>query len=44
MNSIAAAKYIGAGISCSGLIGAGINWNLILFLLVSCWAFLERLL
>jgi len=25
MNSIAAAKYIGAGISCSGLIGAGIN-------------------
>jgi F-type H+-transporting ATPase subunit c len=25
MNSIAAAKYIGAGISCSGLIGAGIG-------------------
>jgi F-type H+-transporting ATPase subunit c len=25
MNSIAAAKYIGAGIACSGLIGAGIG-------------------
>lgn len=25
MNTIAAAKYIGAGISCSGLIGAGIG-------------------
>ena len=29
MNILAAAKYIGAGIACSGLIGAGVGIGLI---------------
>ena len=38
MNILAAAKYIGAGIACSGLIGAGVGIGLIFASLIASTA------
>jgi len=38
MNILSAAKYIGAGIACSGLIGAGVGIGLIFASLISATA------